>query len=164
MTLLARVTGQGLGPCLAVEEATTSEVFEAYLGRVLAPSLRPGQVVIMDNLSAHKGAGVKEIVEGRGGQLLCLPPYSPDLNPIEQAFSKIKGFPRHTAAGRSWKRWVGRWTTYPPKTPVGSSRTAATATWANRYDERARVSSQRSVHPDADMPAHSFSRATIQRR
>ncbi len=67
------------------------EVFEVYLERVLAPVLRPGQIVVMDNLSAHKGGRVKEIVEARGCELLYLSPYSPDFNPIEQAFSKIKG-------------------------------------------------------------------------
>jgi transposase len=75
---------------LAVEGSTTREVFEAYLQEVLAPSLGPGQVVVMDNLSAHKGERVKEIIEGRGAELIYLPPYSPDFNPIEQAFSKVK--------------------------------------------------------------------------
>jgi len=87
-----------LGPCLAVEGATTREVFEAYLERVLAPPLIAGQTVVMDNLSAHKGGRVKEIIEGRGCELLYLPPYSPDLNPIEQAFSKIKGLLRRAEA------------------------------------------------------------------
>ena len=68
-----------------VEGSTTREVFEAYLERVLAPTLRPGQVVLMDNLSAHKGGRVKEIIEGRGCELLYLPPYSPDFNPIEES-------------------------------------------------------------------------------
>ena len=94
VTLLASITAQGVGPCLAVEGPTTREVFEAYLERVLAPTLRPGQVVVMDNLSAHKGGRVREIVQGRGCELLYLPPYSPDLNPIEQAFSKVKGLLR----------------------------------------------------------------------
>src|ERR671921_2259261 len=62
-------------------------VFEAYVEQVLAPSLRPGQVVILDNLGAHKGERVRELIEGRGCSLLFLPPYSPDLNPIEEAFS-----------------------------------------------------------------------------
>ena len=83
-----------MGPCLAVEGSTTREVFEAYLEDVLAPTLVPGQVVVMDNLSAHKGGRVKEIIEGRGCELLYLPPYSPDFNPIEQAFSKVKGLLR----------------------------------------------------------------------
>jgi transposase len=98
VTLLASITLEGLGECLAVEGPTTREVFEAYLERVLAPTLRPGRVVVVDNLSAHKGGRVKEIVEGRGCQLLYLPPYSPDFNPIEQAFSKIKGLLRRAEA------------------------------------------------------------------
>ena len=98
VTLLASITPEGLGPCLAVEGPTTREVFEAYLERVLAPTLKPGRVVVVDNLSAHKGGRVKEIVEGRGCELLYLPPYSPDFNPIEQAFSKIKGLLRRAEA------------------------------------------------------------------
>src|SRR5215208_1392358 len=94
VTLLGSITRRGLGPCLAVEGPTTREVFEAYLERVLAPALGPGRVVVMDNLSAHKGGRVKEIVQARGCELLYLPPYSPDFNPIEQAFSKIKGLLR----------------------------------------------------------------------
>ena len=91
VTLLASMSAEGMGGCLAVEGATTRGVFEAYLERVLAPSLRPGQVVVMDNLSAHKGGRVREIVEGVGCELLYLPPYSPDLNPMEGAFAKLKG-------------------------------------------------------------------------
>jgi transposase len=81
-------------------------VFEAYLERVLAPSLGPGQVVVMDNLSAHKGGRVREIVEGRGAELLYLPPYSPDMNPIEQAFSKVKGLLRR-AESRTREALIG---------------------------------------------------------
>ena len=93
VTLLASITAEGLGgPCLAVEGATTREVFEAYLERLLAPTLRSSaQVVVMDNLSAHKGGRVREILEGEGCELIYLAPYSPDFNPIEQAFSKVKG-------------------------------------------------------------------------
>ena len=98
VTLLASITPEGLGPCLAVEGSTTREIFEAYLERVLAPTLRPGRVVVVDNLSAHKGGRVKEIVEARGCELLYLPPYSPDFNPIEQAFSKVKGLLRRAEA------------------------------------------------------------------
>jgi transposase len=98
VTLLASITLRGLGPCLAVEGSTTREVFETYLECVLTPTLRPGQVVVMDNLSSHKGARVKEIIEGAGCELLYLPPYSPDFNPIEEAFSKVKGFLRRAEA------------------------------------------------------------------
>lgn len=87
-----------MGPSLAVEGPTTKAVFEAYLQRLLAPSLRPGQVVVMDNLSSHKGSRVRELIEGRGCELIYLPPYSPDLNPIEEAFSKIKGLLRKAEA------------------------------------------------------------------
>jgi transposase len=81
------------------EGSTTREVFETYyLERVLAPTLGPGQMVVMDNLSAHKGGRVKEIVEGRGSELVYLPPYSPDFNPIEEAFSKVKGLLRRAEA------------------------------------------------------------------
>ena len=90
-TLLASLSVEGMGPTLAVEGATNGEVFEAYVERVLARTLRPGQVVVMDNLSAHKGRKVREFIERRGCKLLYLPPYSPDFNPIEEAFSKIKG-------------------------------------------------------------------------
>ncbi len=99
-TLLASMTAGGMGPCLAVVGGTTKGVFEAYVGRVLAPTLRPGQVVVMDNLAAHKGEEVRELIEGRGCEVLFLPPYSPDLNPIEEAFSKIKGLLRK-AEGRT---------------------------------------------------------------
>jgi hypothetical protein len=74
VTLLASITREGLGECLAVEGSTTREVFDAYLERVLMPTLRAGQIVVMDNLSAHKGGRVKEIIEGRGCELLYLPP------------------------------------------------------------------------------------------
>jgi transposase len=98
-TLLASMTSEGMGPCLAVVGGTTKEVFEAYVERVLAPTLRPGQVVVVDNLSAHKGEEVRELVEARGCELIFLPPpYSPDLNPIEEAFSKIKGLLRKAEA------------------------------------------------------------------
>ncbi len=80
--------------------ATTKVVFEAYVEQVLAPTLYSGQIVVMDNLSTHKGERVKELVEERGCQLLYLPPYSPDLNPIEEAFAKIKGLLRK-AEGRT---------------------------------------------------------------
>ena len=97
-TLLSSMTLSGMGPSLAIEGATTAGVFEAYVERVLAPNLRPAQVVIMDNLSAHKTERVREPVEQRGCELIYLPPYSPDLNPIEEAFSKIKGLLRKAEA------------------------------------------------------------------
>ena len=89
---------EGMGPCLAVEGSTTREVFEAYLKGALAPSLKPGQVVVMDNLSSHKGSRLRELVEHRGCEILYLPPCSPDLNPIEEAFAKLKALLRRAGA------------------------------------------------------------------
>jgi transposase len=97
-TLLASITLSGMGEALAVEGSTNKEVFEAYVERALAPTLEAGQVVIMDNLSAHKPARVRELIESRGCELVYLPPYSPDFNPIEEAFSKIKSMVRRAAA------------------------------------------------------------------
>jgi transposase len=97
-TLLASITIDGMGPCVAVEGSTTSAVFEAYVEQVLVPTLRPGQAVVLDNLTAHKGARVRELVEGRDCELMFLPPYSPDFNPIEEAFSKVKGLLRKAGA------------------------------------------------------------------
>jgi transposase len=97
-TVLSSMTLEGMGPALTVEGATTSAVFETYVEQVLAPTLRKGQVVVMDNLSAHKGERVKELIEGRGCELIYLPSYSPDFNPIEEAFSKIKDFLRKSEA------------------------------------------------------------------
>ena len=98
-TLLASMTTEGMGPCLAVVGATTRVVFEtSYVERLLAPALRPGQVVVMDNLGAHKGERVRELIQERGCELLYQPPYSPDLNPIEEAFSKVKALLRRTGA------------------------------------------------------------------
>ena len=98
ITLVASMSAEGMGPSLAVEGATTREVFEAYLEHLLVPALRAGQVVVMDNLSSHKGSHVRQLIEGRGCELLYLPPYSPDLNPIEEAFSKVKALLRSSAA------------------------------------------------------------------
>ena len=93
-TVLSSMSAEGMGPSLTVEGATTSVVFEAYVEQVLAPTLRKGQVVVMDNLSAHKGERIRQLIEERGCELIYLPSYSPDLNPIEEAFSKIKGLVR----------------------------------------------------------------------
>jgi transposase len=87
-----------MGPSLAVDGPTDRVVFEAYVERMLVPTLRAGQMVVMDNLSSHKGPKVREMIEFKGCELLYLPAYSPDLNPIEEAFSKIKGLLRKAEA------------------------------------------------------------------
>lgn len=90
LTLIGAMTTEGMLASMTVESPTDGDVFLAYLEQVLCPQLRSGQVVVMDNLAAHKVRGVRERIEAAGGQLLYLPPYSPDFNPIEQAWSKIK--------------------------------------------------------------------------
>jgi transposase len=97
-TLLTSISVEGVGPSLAVEGTTTRPVFETYVEKILLPSLQRGQIVVMDNLTAHKGDRIRELIESAGCELLYLPPYSPDLNPIEEAFSKIKGLLRKAGA------------------------------------------------------------------
>jgi DDE superfamily endonuclease len=89
-TLLTSLHRGVMGPSMAVEGSTTKEVFEAYIEHFLAPTLEQGQVVVMDNLSAYKGQRIRKLIEDRGCQLLYVPPYLPDLNPIKEAFSKVK--------------------------------------------------------------------------
>jgi transposase len=93
-TFLAALRSDGLVAPTVVDGAINGELFEAYVRQQLVPTLRPGDVVVMDNLSSHKRPGVREAIEAAGASLLYLPPYSPDLNPIELAFSKLKGLLR----------------------------------------------------------------------
>lgn len=85
---------EGVSGAMTLEGAVDGIAFEVYVQEVLASKLRPGQVVVLDNLQVHKNQAVREIIEAQGCELLFLPSYSPDLNPIEQAFSKLKAFVR----------------------------------------------------------------------
>jgi transposase len=90
-TLIASITLEGgMGESMSIEGATDSEAFEAYVEHFLTPSLCEGQVVVLDRLGAHRTDRVKQLIEGRGADLVFLPSYSPEMNPIEEAFSKIK--------------------------------------------------------------------------
>jgi transposase len=97
-TLTAAVRLDGVGACLAFDGATDSACFETYIERCLAPSLRPGDIVVMDNLSCHKTAEVARLIEAAGACVRYLPAYSPDLNPIERLFSKLKAYLRSAGA------------------------------------------------------------------
>ena len=90
LTMLASMGLGGVGAVMTVNGATDADVFRAYVGQVLTPTLRAGDIVVMDNLPAHKAAGIKQMIEGAGAELIYLPPYSPDLSPIERCWSKIK--------------------------------------------------------------------------
>jgi transposase len=98
-TLIAAITLEGaMGESMAVEGATDAQVFEAYVEHFLGPTLEKGQVVVLDGLGAHRTQKVRELIEAKGADLLFLPSYSPDLNPIEEAFSKIKALVRKEGA------------------------------------------------------------------
>jgi transposase len=89
---------RGMEAVMTIEAATDGDIFTAYVEQVLCPILQPGDVVVLDNLSAHRVAGIEQKVEACGAKLLYLPPYSPDLNPIEKARSKFKQFLRSVKA------------------------------------------------------------------
>jgi transposase len=90
MTILGAMSVNGMVAAMTIEEATDGDIFLAFLQQVLCPALKPGDVVVMDNLSSHKLAAVRASIEQAGAELLYLPPYSPDMNPIEKAWAKLK--------------------------------------------------------------------------
>jgi transposase len=98
VTMISAVRTAGPFAAATIVGATDSDVFLTYVREVLAPRLRPGDVVVMDNLSPHKASGVRETIESAGATLRYLPPYSPDFNPIENMWSKVKGKLRSLAA------------------------------------------------------------------
>jgi transposase len=98
MTILGAMSLSGMVATMTIEEATDADIFLAYVEQVLSPVLKSGDVVVMDNLSSHKVDGVRESIEKAGAELLYLPPYSPDLNPIEKAWAKLKQLLRSAKA------------------------------------------------------------------
>jgi transposase len=116
-TTITALTLAGLGPGLLVEGGISTAGFEAYVEHCPAPTLRPGQIVVMDNLQQHRSDRTRELIEARGAELWFLPSYSPDLNPIEEAFSKLKARLR-TAAARTHEALVAAvWTALGAITP-----------------------------------------------
>jgi transposase len=99
-TFVAGLRTSGIVAPLVLDGPINRDAFEIYVAKVLAPELRPGDIVVMDNLSSHKGTTVRELIEAAGASLFYLPPCSPDFNPIENAFSKLKALLRK-AAGRT---------------------------------------------------------------
>ena len=97
-TLIAALPPTGLGAAMTLSGAANPAAFTAYVRELLGPSLRPGQIVLLDNVRFHHAAPLRELIEARGCRLLCLPPYSPDFTPIEQASSKVKSALRAAAA------------------------------------------------------------------
>lgn len=97
-TMIAAVTIDGYQAPMVIQGATNREVFKVYVEKFLLPTLEPGDCVVLDNLSAHKGDEIREMIESVGAELWFLPPYSPDLNPIEKMWSKVKAILRKTKA------------------------------------------------------------------
>ncbi|HUS39828.1 MAG TPA: IS630 family transposase [Pirellulales bacterium] len=97
-TMISSVRLDGSMACMAIDGATDKDVFREYVRQVLAPTLRPGDVVVLDNLGAHKDQAAMELIESAGAKVRFLPPYSPDFNPIEKMWSKVKEFLRNAKA------------------------------------------------------------------
>jgi transposase len=98
VTLISSITLEGMGLSISIEGSSDTQSFGLYVRNTLASSLRSGQIVLMDNLSVHKSGWVRDLIEQRGCQLWLLPSYSPDFNPIEEAFSKVKNLIRKAKA------------------------------------------------------------------
>ena len=105
-TFVAGLRLDGLSAPMLLNGAMTGRAFKAYVEQVLAPSLKPGDIVIMDNLSCHKVEGVREAIRAAGAKLFYLPAYSPDLNPIEKAFAKLKTLLRKAAVRTVDELWL----------------------------------------------------------
>jgi transposase len=105
-TLIAALSLEGIAASMIIEGSANAAAFETYVEHVLVPNLQRGQIVVMDNLRAHKGARVQQLLEERGCHLLFLPAYSPDFSPIEETFSKVKAFLRRAGPehGRRCKK------------------------------------------------------------
>jgi transposase len=104
-TLIAALGIEGMRCSTVVDGAVNAQVFEAFVEQVLVPQLRAGDVVVLDNLSSHKRARTRELIEAAGAELRYLPPYSPDLNPIEMIFAKIKRLLRSLACRTRQALW-----------------------------------------------------------
>ena len=129
-TLVAALTPDGVHVPWLIEGAMTTETFEWYIAEQLGPTLRPGQVVVLDNLSVHKAASIRQALEARGCELLFLPPYSPDCTPIEQAFSKIKACLRGLGARTKEALWEAMLVAIEAITPHDASAWFAHARYA----------------------------------
>jgi transposase len=104
-TLIAALGIEGMRCSTVVDGAVNADVFEAFVEQVLVPQLRSGDTVVMDNLSSHKRARTRQLIEAAGAQVLYLPPYSPDLNPIEMVFAKVKQLLRSLACRTREALW-----------------------------------------------------------
>lgn len=120
-TVVAALTLDGIGPLLRFDGAMTTARFVGYIQHFLAPTLHPGQVVVADNLRAHHSPAVRAAIEARGARFLPLPPYSPDFNPIEEAFSKVKQSLRRSQPRTDDDLRTATWTAFAAITPADAT-------------------------------------------
>ena len=134
-TFVAGLTTRGIIAPWVLDGPINREAFETYVEKVLIPELRPGDIVIMDNLSSHKGPRVHQMIEAAGASLLYLPPYSPDFNPIENAFAKLKALLRKAAERSVDGLWnaIGRTSTASPRL---NAKTTSTPQDTLQHDRR----------------------------
>lgn len=118
MTFVAALRCEGISAPLVLDGPVNAASFQAWIDQMLAPTLRPGDIVVMDNLSSHKGPGIRRAIRAAGAKLFFLPPYSPDLNPIEKMFAKLKTLLRKAAertAEATWRRIGTLLDNFPPQ-------------------------------------------------
>jgi transposase len=120
-TVVAALTLEGIGPRMRFDGAMTSDRFVMYIRHCLAPTLRPGQVVVADNLTAHHHSAVRAAIEARGAELRYLPAYSPDFNPIEEAFSKVKQSLRRAQPRTDDDLRTATWAAFSTITPADAA-------------------------------------------
>jgi transposase len=130
-TFIAALRATGMVAPMVLDGPINGRAFQAYVDQVLVPELRPGDIVVMDNLGSHKGAGVRQAIEAAGAKLLYLPPYSPDFNPIENAFAKLKALLRKAAERAVEGLWATIGALIPGLTPTECANYFAAA----GYDE-----------------------------
>ena len=140
LELIASMSLAEMGEAMCVKGAADAKAFEVYVDHFLAPTLQPGQVVVFDNLGAHRPQRIRELIEAKGAEVVFLPSYSPDLNPIEEALSKIKNIPfarwGHALTRCSPKRWQRRSGLSRLRTQLGGSTIAATRSRFNTCECR----------------------------
>jgi transposase len=151
-TLITALTLAGIGPGLLLDEAIDRETFDGYIIHRVAPTLKPGQIVVVDNLKVHYSHRAKAAIEARGAQLWYLPPYSPDLNPIEEAFSKVKTFLRSAAPRTLVDHSTAIWAALRTITPQDATGWFAHAGYLPAPSQASPVASRRRPAPLVSFP------------
>ncbi len=133
-TLIAALDAEGVRCSTVVDGAVNGDIFEAFVEQVLVPTLHPGDVVVMDNLSSHKRARTRELIESAEADLVFLPPYSPDLNPIEMVFSKIKQLLRSLRCRTKGALWNSMQSVLDQVTPTDATNCFTHCGYSIRFD------------------------------